>query len=136
MDTVYPGKPDDEFSDGTQPGRFDEESRVFATLANAFLEGDYVATTQEIPQRLDHYRILEKLGSGGMSDVWLAEHIYLKQRVAIKTLRNSMSSGNDLENVKCSQKIEWCSVFQGPPPPSARPPSWPAASPACASCAR
>ena len=97
MDTVYPGKPDDEFSDGTQPGRLDEESRVFATLANAFLEGDYVATTQEIPQRLDHYRILEKLGSGGMSDVWLAEHIYLKQRVAIKTLRNSMSAGNDLE---------------------------------------
>jgi len=42
-------------------------------------------------------KFLEKLGSGGMSDVWLAEHIYLRQRVAIKTLRTSMSSGKNPE---------------------------------------
>lgn len=47
---------------------------------------------------LDHYRVLKTLGSGGMGEVYLAEDIQLKRKVAIKMLpfhltRNATAMG-------------------------------------------
>ena len=47
---------------------------------------------------VSHYKILQKLGSGGMGEVYLAEDTELERKVAIKFLPQHLT--NDLENVE------------------------------------
>src|SRR5437868_12224617 len=50
-----------------------------------------------IGQRLGHYRLIRKLGSGGFADVYQAEHIYLNMPAAVKLLNTNLASG-DIQN--------------------------------------
>jgi len=48
-----------------------------------------------VPQKLSRYRILQKIGAGGMGDVYLAEDESLRRRVAVKVLPAEVSTDAD-----------------------------------------
>ena len=56
--------------------------------------------TALINRQLDDFRILSKLGSGGMAQVYLAEQLSLKRHVAIKILQSDQLSEADSVMVK------------------------------------
>ena len=43
----------------------------------------------------DRYRVLRRIGSGGMADVWLAEDGHLQRQVALKVLHSRFAQDRE-----------------------------------------
>ena len=68
------------------------DPRALLTLLTEFglltsYQAERIAAFQTFGLVLGNYRVLERLGSGGMGVVFKAEHIDLRRQVAIKTLQ-------------------------------------------------
>lgn len=74
-------KPDEPF-DGNQTSS--DEGRTTEALSSA---------TETTPRLIGHYQLLQKIGEGGMGEVWLAEQKEpVRRRVALKLVKAGMNS--------------------------------------------
>lgn len=62
---------------------------------------------------VSHYRLLQRLGSGASADVFLAEDLNLKRKVAVKLLREDLTRDADLLS-RFRNEAQWASVLNHP----------------------
>src|SRR4051812_44237677 len=70
----------------TDGSRLDEGGAQVAPRAGVPVVGQVLA---------ERYRIVRKLGEGGMGEVYEAQHVYLEKRFAVKTLRPEFTANPD-----------------------------------------
>lgn len=58
------------------------------------------SATELVGRQLGDFRVLRRLGSGGMADVFLAEQVSLKRQVALKILKPELLAGSDDTHLK------------------------------------
>lgn len=76
-------------------------------VAGGLLEGIVDAEAAPLPERIGPYRVLRRLGRGGMGEVLLAERAdgLFDQKVAIKLLRRGMASEDVLSRFSRERRI-------------------------------
>ena len=50
--------------------------------------------------QIQNYKIISLLGEGGMGDVYLAEHVSIKRKVAIKILKPELFKNEEITNTR------------------------------------
>jgi len=86
----------------------------FQTQASSFIEQGALKVAAEAlvrdgslagDQVIGDYRILSKIGAGGMGDVYLAEDIQLRRKVALKLVRAAMSTDDIVARFRREEQI-------------------------------
>ncbi len=62
----------------------------------------------------DKYKIIRKIGEGGMSYVWLAADVYSGEQYAVKTLKKEATSGRLEDIIRFRNEVNTVSRHQGP----------------------
>jgi serine/threonine protein kinase/tetratricopeptide (TPR) repeat protein len=74
---------------------------------------DGLEVARLVPQEISHYRIIERLGAGGMGEVFLAQDIRLDRKVAIKMLP-AESIGNELAKKRLFREARAAAALDHP----------------------
>lgn len=74
---------------------------------------DGLEVARLVPQEISHYRIIERIGAGGMGEVFLAQDILLDRRVAIKMLP-SRSIGSEQSKKRLFREAKAAATLDHP----------------------
>ncbi|PKN24696.1 MAG: hypothetical protein CVU65_11000, partial [Deltaproteobacteria bacterium HGW-Deltaproteobacteria-22] len=75
---------------------YDDNVTFCAKDGTKLLEAGSTNENSRIGMVLDNrYRLIKLLGEGGMGEVYLAEHVYINKKVAIKLLRSEITSSTE-----------------------------------------
>ncbi len=93
-------------SDDSDSGLLDNSLQQLAPELHARLAGD-LDEASAVDTRIGHYRLIQRIGSGGMGDVWLAERAdgEYQQRVALKLLKRGMDTDAVLARFRRERSI-------------------------------
>jgi serine/threonine-protein kinase len=63
-----------------------------AELVDRVRPGGFAPAPESAPTIAGRYRLLHRLGRGGMGEIWCAEHVLVRKQVAIKFLRDELAA--------------------------------------------
>src|SRR5688500_2535831 len=76
--------------------RYDDNTTYCHKDGNAVVPDILAANEPMIGQLIgERYKVIKKIGEGGMGEVYVAEHIHIEKRVALKLLRGEVLSNQE-----------------------------------------
>src|SRR2546423_3674622 len=73
----------------------DNQACLFSTLCKKTSPRSTLTMPERAGQRLGNYRLHRLLGKGSFAEVYLGEHLYLKNSAAIKILHTSLNEKDE-----------------------------------------